>query len=110
MFCDDVVVIDFSDHLDVELLFALGEFGLEYDVEIVSVLVLEGYSLGKSWHLSGREVDSALDLARAIREEEHVGIIFPPEILQSANYRNCVEALPIKNRILRKLVVDLIEG
>lgn len=46
-----IMVVDFLDHLDVELLLPLRKLGLEDHKEIVPVLVLETDALCKRRHL-----------------------------------------------------------
>ena len=104
-----VVVCDLSNHLDVVLLLPLRVLGFQHHEEVVPVFVLVRGPFGKGGHLPWSEVDPSLDVACPIVEQEHVGVVFPPEILQSANDGNSVKALTLKLGVVGELPVELAE-
>ena len=109
MLGDHVVVCDLSDHLDVVLLLPLGVLRLQHHEEVVPIFVLVRGPLGKGGHLPRGEVDPSLDVACPVVEQEHVRIVFPPEVFQSANDGNSVKALPLELGVVGELPVELAE-
>ena len=107
---DGVGVVDRFYHLDVELPLALRELGLEHHEEILPTFLLESYLLREGRHLARSEVYPPFQLPRAVAEEEHVGVVLPPETLESAHDREGIEGLPVEDGVLGELVVDLEEG
>lgn len=109
MLCYGVVVVDLLDHLDVKLFLPLRKLGLKDHEEIVSILILEGDPLCEGRHLARGQVDPAFDLSGPVGEEEHVGVVFSPEVFEPAHDADGVEALAIEGGVLLELVGDLVE-
>lgn len=110
MLGDHIVILHLLDHLDVELLLPLRELRLQHHEEVIPVLVLIGCPLGEGRHAAGGEIDPALQLPRAIVEQEHVGVVLSSEILQPAHDGEGVEGLSVEGGVLLEVVVDLVEG
>lgn len=110
MFRYHIVVVYFSDHLNVVFFLTLRKLGLQNHKEVVSIFVFKSDSLCESWHFARGEVDPSLNKASAIIEKEHVGVILSPEVLKPTHNRNGVEVLPFEVGIVIKLVVELIQS
>ena len=110
VFSHHVVIVHWLYHLNIELSLPLRKLWLEHNKKVLSTLLFESYLLSKSWHFSRCQVDSSFKLSSSIAEQEHVGIVFPPETLESPNDRNGIKGLPVEDRVLGKLVINLIES
>jgi hypothetical protein len=109
MLGDHIVVLDLLDHLDVELLLPLGELRLQHHEEVVPVLVLVRRPLGEGRHAPRGQVDPALELPRPVVEQEHVRVVLPAEVLETAHDGERVEGLPVEGGVLLEVVADLVE-
>jgi hypothetical protein len=110
MFCDCVeVTIDLLYHLNVEFLFPFRKFRLEHNEEIVSVLILIRSTLSKSRHFTRCQVDPPLNMPGPVVKQKHIGVVFPPKVLQSTHNGDGVETLPIEGGVLCEVVVNLVD-
>ena len=85
MLCDKVVIANWPDHLNVELLLSISESWLE-DNKVVAVEIgFKVDSFSECGHFSSSEIDSALNFSGTIAEFEHVGVVFSVAILKSGH-------------------------
>lgn len=110
MLGNHVVVGDFADHLDVVLLLALRELGLQHHEEVVPVLVLVHRALCKGRHLTRSQVDPALDVAGPVVEQKHIGVVLASEVFEPADDGDSVEALSLEGGVVSEVAVELVDG
>ena len=110
MLRDHVVVCHLTNHLDVVLLLAFWIFWLQHHKKVLSRFILVCCALCEGWHLARCQVDSALNVACAVVEEEHVGVVFSPEVFEPAHDGYGVEALSLEDGVIDELAVELVEG
>lgn len=110
MFRNHVHVGDWSDHLDVKLLFSVCESGFKNDKIVAVEVGFEVESFGEWGHFSPCEIDPALDFTGAVAEFEHVGVVLAVDFLESGDDGDGVEFLSVESGVVLEVVVDLVDG
>ena len=95
--------------MDVVFLLPFRKFGFQYHEEVISVFVLERYSLGEGWHFSWCQVYSSLYISCAVVEEEHVGVVLSSEVFESSYDGDSVEALSFEDGVVGEFLVELVK-
>ncbi len=97
MLRDGIVVRNWLDHLNVELLLTIREPGLEHDKVIAPKTGLKTNPLSERGHLPSSQVNPPLNFPRAVTELEDIRVVLPVEAFQPTHDRDGVKVLPVKH-------------